>query len=43
MLDGKEYIRWMGSSRRTLSSAIADADRGDFNWLALNVSKPLSL
>jgi len=32
MLDEKEYLRWLSSSRKTLSSALGDADRGDFNW-----------
>jgi len=32
MLDEKEYVRWMNSSKKTLSSALADAERGDFNW-----------
>lgn len=32
MLDEREYLRWMRFSGKTLSSAMADADRGDFNW-----------
>ncbi len=32
MLDEREYLRWMRSSERTLSSAVADAEREDFNW-----------
>lgn len=32
LLDEREYERWMRSSRKTLSSAMADAGREDFNW-----------
>ena len=32
MLDEAEYLRWMETSKRTLSSAEGDLERGDFNW-----------
>lgn len=32
MLDEAEYARWNRSSKRTLSSAKGDLERGDYNW-----------
>ncbi|AET33176.1 HEPN domain-containing protein [Pyrobaculum ferrireducens] len=31
-MDAREFTRWIAMAERTLSSAVGDAERGDFNW-----------
>ncbi|MGC9050547.1 HEPN domain-containing protein [Pyrobaculum sp.] len=31
-MDAGEFTRWIAMAERTLSSAVGDAERGDFNW-----------
>jgi len=32
LLDKEEFLRWIESAKRTLTSAEGDSERGDYNW-----------
>ncbi|MEM3446253.1 MAG: HEPN domain-containing protein [Candidatus Korarchaeum sp.] len=43
MLDENEYLRWLGSAKRSLESARGDLSRGDYNWTCFKAQQAAEL